>query len=378
MAEVLRNVFESKKAQGTPAFVTFVTAGYPTKDATVPIMLAMQAGGTDIIELGMPFSDPMADGPAIQESNSVALKNNIEYTTCLNYVKEARQQGLTIPVLLMGYYNPILSYGEEKAVQDAKMAGAHGFIIVDLPPEEAIRFREVCTSNGLSYIPLIAPSTSLPRIKLLAGIADSFIYIVSKMGTTGSSDQQGLNQELPQLVKRVREHSSAYLAVGFGVSNREHFQYVADSGADGVVIGSKIVNVLKSSPPDQYVERVKEYCASLTGHDGSIKIADSVAKIAESIAKFVSQLPSALPQLSILPSRFGQFGGQYVPEALVDCLVELEQAHTQAIADPEFWKEFEGLYGYINRPSNLYLAERLTEDAGGARIWLKREDLYVS
>jgi len=199
------------------------------------------------------------------------------------------------------------------------------------------------------------------------------------MGTTGSSDSRPINQELPQLVKRVRENSSAYLAVGFGVSNHSHFQYVSDAGADGVVVGSKFVTVLKGSTTDNYVANVRDTCAAIAGRDASVPIVKRVinggAKVLETISS--SSAPQILPQLSSLPARFGQFGGQYVPEALVDCLVELEEAHKAATADPKFWKEFEGLYCYMNRPSKLYLAERLTEEAGGARIWLKREDLCV-
>jgi tryptophan synthase len=204
------------------------------------------------------------------------------------------------------------------------------------------------------------------------------------MGTTGSSDQAQLNQELPNLVSRVRQNSSAYLAVGFGVSNRAHFDYVAQAGADGVVVGSKIVSVVKSASANEIPKKVEEYCTSISGTTATAtatatsaldKIADEAAKVIEITNSQASSPPRTLPQLSSLPARFGEFGGQYVPEALVDCLVELEEAHKKACADPEFWKEFESFYGYINRPSKLYYAERLTQEAGGAKIWLKREDL---
>ncbi|EEB97969.1 hypothetical protein MPER_02609 [Moniliophthora perniciosa FA553] len=143
--EALKQVFEKKQQRyGAPVLVTFVTAGYPTKDDTVPILLAMQNGGTDIIELGVPFSDPIGDGPAIQETNTIALKNGIDYPTVLGQLREARSKGLTAPVILMGYYNPILAYGEDRAIQDASQAGANGFIMVDLPPEEAVTFRDKC------------------------------------------------------------------------------------------------------------------------------------------------------------------------------------------------------------------------------------------
>ncbi|QRW14412.1 tryptophan synthase alpha chain [Ceratobasidium sp. AG-Ba] len=386
MTELLKRTFADKKAQGTAAFVTFVTGGYPTKHATVDIMLAMQAGGADVIELGMPFSDPIADGPAIQDSNTIALNNDVGYEDCLGYVRDARARGLTTPVLLMGYYNPIIAYGEEKAVKDAREAGANGFIMVDLPPEEAIRFREICTKEDISYVPLIAPSTSLARVKFLASIADTFIYIVSKMGTTGSAANVAINVELPNIIARVRQHTPVPLAVGFGVATREQFETVYNAGADGVVVGSRLVSVIKNAGPD-VPKAVREYCAELTAHGKPVsprapqKPASAVSPalpVPEAdplgqVANGVNALKVTEP--TVLPARFGAFGGQYVPEALVDCLVELEEAHKAALNDPKFWEEFEGFYGYMNRPSKLYYAERLTEATGGARIWFKREDL---
>ncbi|KAK7054636.1 bifunctional tryptophan synthase trp1 [Paramarasmius palmivorus] len=377
--EALKQVFETKKAEGSPALVTFITAGYPTKDDTVPLLLAMQEGGADIIELGVPFSDPIADGPAIQETNTIALKNDIDYPTVLGQLREARSKGLTAPVLLMGYYNPILAYGEDKAIQDASEAGANGFIMVDLPPEEAITFRDKCASANMSYVPLIAPSTTLHRIKFLSSIADTFIYVVSKMGTTGSSEKIAMNVELPDIIARVREYAKVPLAVGFGVANRGHFDTVADAGADGVVIGSKVVSVIKNSPPDQIVQNVQKFCAeiSLKGQPVSPRSPPPARLTSPKLNENKTGPPvsNSASEPIVLPARFGEFGGQYVPEALVDCLAELEEAHKSAMADPEFLKEFRSYYGYINRPSNLYFSENLTKEAGGANIWLKREDL---
>lgn len=201
------------------------------------------------------------------------------------------------------------------------------------------------------------------------------------MGTTGSSAKEAMNSALPAIIARVREHSSAYLAVGFGVASREQFQSVADAGADGVVIGSQVVRVIQSAPQGQLAEKVREYCADISHRHSQApvpaKVVNGTVDVAQGASTMVSQVPNLVPQPSSLPARFGQFGGQYVPEALVDCLIELEEAHKSACADPEFWKEFESLYGYMNRPSKLYYAERLTEHAGGAKIWLKREDLSV-
>ncbi|KIM48772.1 hypothetical protein M413DRAFT_437949 [Hebeloma cylindrosporum] len=376
--EAIKKVFVAKAAEGAPAFVTFITAGYPREEDTVPLILAMEAGGADIIELGMPFSDPIADGQVIQETNTIALQNEVGYATTLGMLREARKKGLKAPIILMGYYNPLLAYGEDKAIQDAVEAGANGFNMVDLPPEEAIGFREKCLKANLSYVPLIAPSTTLPRIKFLSSIADTFIYVVSKMGTTGSSDKVAMNTALPDIISRIREYATVPLAVGFGVANRAHFDAVADAGADGVVIGSKLVSVIKDSPVGDVSKNVEAYCREISQKGQPPKVRSPPIRVptppeADSIDGGRSHASIAHPDT--LPARFGQFGGQYVPEALVDCLVELEAAHKSAMADPEFHKELQSHFGYINRPSQIYLAENLTKDAGGANIWLKREDL---
>ncbi|KAF9220092.1 tryptophan synthase [Gyrodon lividus] len=370
--DAIKAVFQAKKAEGSHALITFVTAGYPRAQDTVPVLLAMQAGGADIIEVGVPFSDPIADGHAIQETNMVALQNGIDYTMILSQVKEARSKGLTAPVLLMGYYNPILAYGEDKAIQDARDAGVNGFIMVDVPPEEAFTLREKCAKASLSYVPLVAPSTSLTRLPFLASIADTFIYVVSRMGTTGSSVKGLINSELPDIIARIRKHTTVPLAVGFGVATRAHFDAVVEAGADGVVVGSRLVTLMKQSPIDEVPQAVENFCREIT-LKGTTTATESQKS---SIYNFpVVQGIERPIGATILPPRFGQFGGQYVPEALFDCLIELEEAHNAALNDPAFWAEFESHYGYMNRPSKLYFAESLTKHAGGAQIWLKREDL---
>lgn len=377
--EALKKTFQTTIAEDRPATVTFVTAGYPRKEDTVSILLAMENGGADIIELGVPFSDPIADGPAIQETNTVALKNDIDYATVLQQLREARNKGLTVPVLLMGYYNPLLAYGEDKAIKNAAEAGANGFIMVDLPPEEALTFREKCRKADLSYVPLIAPSTTTSRIKFLASIADTFIYVVSKMGTTGSNANVAINTALPDIIARVREYATVPLAVGFGVATRDHFNTVADAGADGVVIGSRLVTIMKNAPPGEVAQHVEAFCREISQKGKPVRVrshpATRVTPPDQSTKKETSAKIDATLDNFVLPPRFGQFGGQYVPEALVDCLAELEQAHKSAMADPEFRKELESHFGYINRPSQIYLAENLSKDAGGANVWLKREDL---
>lgn len=198
------------------------------------------------------------------------------------------------------------------------------------------------------------------------------------MGTTGSSDKGKLNSALPDIIARVREYATVPLAVGFGVATREHFDTVAEAGADGVVIGSRLVSVIKNSPVGEASKNVETYCReiSLKGQPNQHKShTANGSSHSQPAVNANREGPVPISDSNALPPRFGQFGGQYVPESLFDCLVELEEAHKSAMADPEFWKEFRGLYGYMNRPSNLYKAERLTEHAGGATIWLKREDL---
>lgn len=353
----------------------------------------------DIIELGIPFTDPIADGPTIQRANTKALENGVTLTTVLELVRTARSRGLKTPLLLMGYYNPVLRYGDERLLNDCKEAGVNGFIMVDLPPEEAVRFRDLCASNGLSYVPLIAPATSDSRMRLLCKIADSFIYVVSRMGVTGATGS--LSANVPELLKRVHEYSgNVPAALGFGVSTREHFLTVQEQ-AEGVVIGSQIITQVGLAPAGQAAKYAEDYLSSVTGRKlerdaqggitREINVVEAVYKapVAAQPTKVITDEdtpsgPGLADQIealnvtkdpSAIPSRFGEFGGQYVPESLMDCLAELERGFDDACKDPKFWEEFRSYYPYMGRPSSLHLAQRLTDHVGGANIWLKREDL---
>ncbi|OHF02481.1 tryptophan synthase [Colletotrichum orchidophilum] len=391
--EGIRQTFARCKAQGRSALVTYVTAGYPTPQDTPNVLLAMEKGGADVIELGAPFTDPIADGPTIQTSNTVALQHGVTIESTLKMVKDARDQGLKAPVMLMGYYNPLLSYGEERLLNDCKTSGVNGFIVVDLPPEEAISFRKLCTKGGLSYVPLIAPATSDARMRILCKLADSFIYVVSRQGVTGALGS--MNANLPALVDRVKKYSgNKPAAVGFGVSTRDHFLSVAKL-ADGVVVGSQIITTLQKAAPGELFNDVAKYCAYLCGRDAAaagdettreVGLAEAVAAAKEPTdeptvddritADQDSELVAELAAMhGKIPDRFGDFGGQYVPESLMDCLSELEEGFNKIKDDPSFWEEYRSYYEYMGRPGHLHLAERLTEHAGGANIWLKREDL---
>ncbi|AQZ11561.1 TRP5 (YGL026C) [Zygosaccharomyces parabailii] len=377
MSELLRQTFANAKQEGRKALVTFMTAGFPTIEDTIPILKGFQDGGVDVIELGMPFSDPIADGPTIQVSNTVALRNGVTLQKTLELVARAREEGITVPILLMGYYNPILTYGEEKFIKDAAEAGANGFIIVDLPPEEALKVRNYVRDNGLSLIPLVAPSTTNERLELLSQIADSFVYVVSRMGTTGV--QASVASDLGQLVARVKNYTKdTPVAVGFGVSTRQHYLDVG-AHSDGVVIGSKIITLVGESPEGKRYEAAKEYVSGiLDGKKHKILNKEQFKEIQKEsveIARQQKELVNNFTEAHKFPTRFGDFGGQYVPEALHACLRELEKGFDEAVADPKFWEDFRALYPYIGRPSSLHKAERLSERMGGAQIWLKREDL---
>jgi tryptophan synthase len=234
-------------------------------------------------------------------------------------------------------------------------------------------------------------------MKLLCKIADSFIYVVSRMGVTGATGT--LNAALPELLERVHKYSgNVPAAVGFGVSTRDHFLSVG-SIAEGVVIGSQIINVLSEAPAGQGAQKVSEYCKQITGRDPSqssttreVGIVEALNEAKEPSGVHVDGVikngngPGLIDQIealntdgpqdaNLLPARFGEFGGQYVPESLMDCLAELESCFYTAKDDPKFWEEYRSYYPYMGRPGQLHLAERLTEHAGGANIWLKREDL---
>jgi tryptophan synthase len=388
--EALKQTFQRCKAQGRAALVTYVTAGYPTAESTPNVILSMEKGGADVIELGVPFTDPIADGPTIQTANTIALENGVTIESTLQMVRDARKLGVRAPILLMGYYNPLLSYGEERLMKDCNEAGVNGFIVVDLPPEEAISFRKWCTLGGLSYVPLIAPATSDARMRILCKLADSFIYVVSRQGVTGALGT--INANLPELLSRVKQYSGDKpAAVGFGVSTREHFVSIAQL-ADGVVVGSMIVTTLQKAAKGEEYKAVQDFCSYLCGRTASpedettreVGIIEAVSAARGPTGEahvdgVVTDTDDLVAQLAAMhgkiPERFGEFGGQYVPESLMDCLSELEQGFDNIKDDPAFWEEYRSYYPWMGRPGQLHKAQRLTEHAGGANIWLKREDL---
>lgn len=239
------------RAPGKPAFVGFLTAGYPTLSITVPALLALQAGGVDVIEVGVPFSDPMADGGTIAKANQGALENGVTLKWTLETVKAARVAGVTVPIVLMGYLNPLLAYGESRLAVDAAAAGVNGFIVVDLLPEDAGSLIAELSAHGLAFVPLVAPTTPDSRLALIDSVASAFVYCVSVTGVTGARSE--LPPDLAAFIARVRSVVKAPLAVGFGLSTRAHVDSVAKL-ADGVVMGSAIVRALEDGGVDKLRE----------------------------------------------------------------------------------------------------------------------------
>src|SRR5574341_1248023 len=249
----IENAFKNK-----PLFMPYFPLGYPDSDTSVDVIEALANGGAGLIEVGLAFSDPLAYGPVIQKATQIALEKGITVKKSLQTVTELRKRGVTIPLVLMGYYNPMLAYGLRKFVRDAQEAGVDGFIIPDLPIEEAGEFESVLVgADGHPSLPLIqmlAPTTPNERMKMIARNAKGFVYLVSVTGVTGA--RQSLAKGLSDLIARVREHTYVPVCVGFGIGTPEQAKEVG-ALADGVIVGSACVKAIGGS--EKPVEAAKEF-----------------------------------------------------------------------------------------------------------------------
>lgn len=230
---------------GRPAFMPYSVLGYPTRQASLEVVKTLVEAGADLLELGIPFSDPLADGPTIQAATQKSLENGTTLADCLAMTRELRAQGVTTPALLMGYVNPMLAYGLARFVSDAAAAGADGFIVPDLPPEEAAEFEQLCRQHGLALVYLLAPTSTPERIRRVAQQSQGFIYLVSLTGVTGARSE--LSANLADFVARVRAQTDTPLAVGFGIGSGPQAQAVAQL-ADGVIVGSALVKQAAKGP----------------------------------------------------------------------------------------------------------------------------------
>jgi tryptophan synthase alpha chain len=255
MTSRISEKFTELRASGELGIVAYITAGDPSLDATLEFVLALADSGADIIELGVPFSDPLADGPTIQRASERALKSGATLARVIELVQSVRQCS-QVPVVLFSYYNPILRMGLEKFAAAAAQAGADGVLATDLTPEESADYRRILSAHNLDTIFLAAPTSSDERLKLISAATSGFLYIISRTGVTGAKDS--LPEELPALLRRVHQFTDIPIAVGFGISLPGHVS-VLGGLADAAVVGSALVSEIeKASSPAAAASALRE------------------------------------------------------------------------------------------------------------------------
>lgn len=253
----LQNYIDSSRKQHRKLLSLFLTAGFPQIGATLPLLKLLDEAGADLIELGLPFSDPLADGPTIQRSSQIALQNGVTAKKVLAMAAAAKSQ-LRAPLILMGYYNPILQFGPEEFVRAAAQAGVQGLIIPDLPPEESLPLRKIVSAVGISLIYLVAPNTSAKRLALIDELTTSFIYAVSILGVTGARRKVAA-QAVPFL-EGLRRQVRHPVLVGFGVASAADARHLA-AFCDGIIVGSALLHQIEKHWPD--AEKIGEFVAAL-------------------------------------------------------------------------------------------------------------------
>jgi tryptophan synthase alpha chain len=253
--EAVEAMFVQAQSEGRAAFLPYFPVGYPTYAESIEAIVGMAEAGADGFEIGIPFSDPLADGPTIQAATQIALENGITVRICIQAVRELRQRGVHQPMLLMGYINPLLAYGLAQFVRDAKAAGADGIIVPDLPPEEAQLFAQSCEEEGMALIFFLAPTSNIERIALVAAAARGFIYCVSLTGVTGA--RADLPPDLREFIGQVRTQTDKRLVLGFGISTPEQARMM-NNLMDGFIVGSALVKAGRAG-----AAKVHELAASL-------------------------------------------------------------------------------------------------------------------
>jgi tryptophan synthase alpha chain len=258
----ITKLFERLKSEGETALVAYITAGDPTPDRTDGLVAALERGGADLIELGVPFSDPIADGPVIQRAGDRALHAGTTLKRVLEIARQIRKRS-EVPILLFTYLNPALRYGFEKLAADAAAAGIDGCLLTDASVEEAEVYIRVMQEKGLDTVFLAAPTSSPRRLDLIARYSRGFVYLVSRTGVTG--EQSSISNLVEPLVKAVRERTSLPLAVGFGVSKHEHFEELSKQ-VEGVVVGSAFMRLIEEYRDDPRLEsELEKFTRSLKG-----------------------------------------------------------------------------------------------------------------
>jgi tryptophan synthase alpha chain len=241
----IERTFQRAKRAGHAAFMPYLTLGYPDPELSISLIEAVANCGADLLELGIPFSDPLADGPTIQHSTQVALQQGMTVARCLDLTRRLRQYGVTQPLMLMGYFNPLLSYGIDRFVEDAVGAGADGLIIPDLPLEEAGPLEAACGRHGLALVYLAPPNATPERLALLAERTQGFLYLVSVTGVTGA--RTDLPPVLADFANRARRVAHTPVAVGFGIATPSQAAAVGRI-ADGVIVGSALIQTMNANP----------------------------------------------------------------------------------------------------------------------------------
>ena len=253
--------FAALKAEGKKAFVAYIMAGDPDIETSLAVMKGMPAAGVDVIELGMPFTDPMADGPAIQLANIRALGAKQNLAKTLQMVREFREGNSDTPLVLMGYFNPIHHYGVPKFIAEAKAAGVDGLIVVDMPPEHNSELCDPAQAAGLDFIRLTTPTTDDVRLPTVLAGSSGFVYYVSVAGVTGAGS--ATTEQVSAAIERLRRHTDLPISVGFGIRTPEQAAAIARL-ADGVVVGSALIDKIENAAtPEQAVDGVLSLCAAL-------------------------------------------------------------------------------------------------------------------
>ncbi len=253
----LQNYIESSRVRQRKLLSLFLTAGFPQSEATLPLLKLLDEAGADLIELGMPFSDPLADGPTIQRASQIALQNGVTAKKVLAMAAAAKSR-LRAPLILMGYYNPILQFGPQEFVRAAAKAGVQGLIIPDLPLEESLSLREIAGTLGISLIYLAAPNTSAKRLALIDELTTSFIYAVSILGVTGAREK--VATQAGPFLEGLRQRVRHPVLVGFGVANAADAHHLA-TFCDGIIVGSALLHQIEKYWPD--TESISAFVAAL-------------------------------------------------------------------------------------------------------------------
>lgn len=253
-------ISEAIKSNKRTSVIPFITCGYPNIENFVDLLISLEKSGSTIIEVGMPNSDPLAEGLTIQYSSTVALKNGVNTKICLQIVKKARDKGLKIPVVLMGYYNNVIAYDSEKFCIDAKESGVDGLIIADLPLFEAKSIVEHTKKNDLSYIPLLSVNSSNSIIEEASKLATGYIYCISVLGVTG--ERKVVFDRVKILSEMVKNHTNVPVAVGFGVSSKSDVTEIGKF-ADAAIVGSALINKIRESKDDNIVDVAGKFISSL-------------------------------------------------------------------------------------------------------------------